>query len=152
MTVTPEKKRHWIQRMRRMVDEAFRKKIFREEMDWVVTSSDVAAILESTRRSAPSEEKKEVAREAARRRSVDTARRLLGTYWWWKPLATTPTTTLDASDGGEDPLISKEEVQVIMKSLKETWKREGRCPECGSPGEFLRGALVCREHGAYGGI
>ena len=32
---------------------------------------------------------------------------------------------------------------------RENWKTEGRCPQCGELGPFLRGAPCCSQHGPY---
>jgi len=34
----------------------------------------------------------------------------------------------------------------------EVWKREGKCPQCGQIGKFFRTALICSNHGIYGGF
>ena len=37
----------------------------------------------------------------------------------------------------------------ISEVPRENWKAEGRCPQCGELGPFLRGAPCCSKHGPY---
>lgn len=37
-------------------------------------------------------------------------------------------------------------------SQAQVWKTEGRCPNCGEFGKFIRTSLMCSKHGIYGGF
>jgi len=45
---------------------------------------------------------------------------------------------------------------IWSPELVETWKRLGKCTQCGSKLDFFQGALLCRQkpliHGVHGGI
>lgn len=48
-------------------------------------------------------------------------------------------------EDGIDPVTSR-----LMTSALKTHGRDV-CPKCGSPGSFIRMALVCKDHGTFGG-
>ena len=47
----------------------------------------------------------------------------------------------------ESPLTGYE-----FETVQQTWKKYGRCIECGNEGAWVRMALICPHHGIIGGI
>ena len=39
-----------------------------------------------------------------------------------------------------------------LKTRRDAFSEQEGCPKCGNPGEFIRMALCCPEHGFFGGI
>lgn len=46
----------------------------------------------------------------------------------------------------------KSKYKLIPMTVTETKPREGTCPKCHDEGKWVRTALVCNQHGVFGGF
>lgn len=49
-------------------------------------------------------------------------------------------------------LFSREWEKLSEETKKHKGEKGESCPKCGHPGEFIKTALCCPEHGVFGGF